>query len=520
MSVRRISIVIVGGFVALGIIFGTGMLSLQGSLLNPTEIARSLKLRADTDANGVLSTKEIRKSLIAIIRGVILGHQTEDIDGDGAVDRADIRATTQAFRSLLSASCGNGVLDVDEDCDDGNTTAGDGCSAQCSIEPGYTCSGTPSVCSATKCVFVTPTYDIDHVTNVQGQSDCDALAAAWCPDHIDSTVFFRVNDQSPATPTYCRGASRSCNLITSRTDTQASGQFDARLHPAECVSHFFSQNAVNIPDTLSVVEFGSFSPLQAGEPLYIPEAIYTACEDTDAPNILGFPGVIRTETYPKKLYSAHYPDRSYPSIREALSDTCVVKSPTVAAQNVPSCYGPYCYVHQRSCVGEDHFPLYSYAIQTQLDPTVYPNAPHQWVPCFTGCSQGFCQDDADFLAQFHCTDQRATDGSQPFSVRLNYVQNFLLSDTSQAATDCIKYDAVNYGARRTLLDALLARGVSRDFVDQIAAYRLLNELSITSTIRSTDPEAWNVNDAIVFLQESNTLFSNGVLNAYNTSLNN
>jgi cysteine-rich repeat protein len=51
--------------------------------------------------------------------------------------------------------CGNGILDDDEnggatntgECDDGGTTAGDGCSATCTVETGWTCSGQPSVCT-------------------------------------------------------------------------------------------------------------------------------------------------------------------------------------------------------------------------------------------------------------------------------------------------------------------------------------------------------------------------------------
>ena len=35
--------------------------------------------------------------------------------------------------------CGNGVLDDGETCDDANTDSGDGCSAECQIEDGYTC---------------------------------------------------------------------------------------------------------------------------------------------------------------------------------------------------------------------------------------------------------------------------------------------------------------------------------------------------------------------------------------------
>lgn len=44
-------------------------------------------------------------------------------------------------------TCDNGTLESGEQCDDGNTTSGDGCSASCQIEPGWTCSGSPSHCT-------------------------------------------------------------------------------------------------------------------------------------------------------------------------------------------------------------------------------------------------------------------------------------------------------------------------------------------------------------------------------------
>jgi len=45
-------------------------------------------------------------------------------------------------------ACGNGVIDAGEECDDGRTDDGDGCSSTCVIEtPGWTCIGEPSVCS-------------------------------------------------------------------------------------------------------------------------------------------------------------------------------------------------------------------------------------------------------------------------------------------------------------------------------------------------------------------------------------
>jgi uncharacterized protein (TIGR03382 family) len=48
---------------------------------------------------------------------------------------------------LINVACGNSILDGGETCDDGNNADGDGCAALCSTEPGYTCTGTPSVCS-------------------------------------------------------------------------------------------------------------------------------------------------------------------------------------------------------------------------------------------------------------------------------------------------------------------------------------------------------------------------------------
>lgn len=51
--------------------------------------------------------------------------------------------------SVCTPNCGNGALDGGETCDDGGTAAGDGCSAECRVEPGYQCSGQPSVCRPT-----------------------------------------------------------------------------------------------------------------------------------------------------------------------------------------------------------------------------------------------------------------------------------------------------------------------------------------------------------------------------------
>ena len=53
----------------------------------------------------------------------------------------------------IAKTCGDGIVAGNEQCDDGNTVAGDGCSATCTLEPGFACvtQGTPpkSVCHAT-----------------------------------------------------------------------------------------------------------------------------------------------------------------------------------------------------------------------------------------------------------------------------------------------------------------------------------------------------------------------------------
>ncbi len=44
------------------------------------------------------------------------------------------------FSTSAYAVCGDGQIDGAEQCDDGNTIAGDGCSATCTVESGFTCS--------------------------------------------------------------------------------------------------------------------------------------------------------------------------------------------------------------------------------------------------------------------------------------------------------------------------------------------------------------------------------------------
>jgi cysteine-rich repeat protein len=56
--------------------------------------------------------------------------------------------TCTGSTSLCTHSCGNGILQrrFGEQCDDGNTDSGDGCTSACQIETGFVCAGAPSLC--------------------------------------------------------------------------------------------------------------------------------------------------------------------------------------------------------------------------------------------------------------------------------------------------------------------------------------------------------------------------------------
>lgn len=66
--------------------------------------------------------------------------------------------------------CGNGLIEPGEGCDDHNAEAGDGCSQACQMEPGYVCSGQPSIC-------------VPGCTPGSGTYNCDGTLANGCECH-------------------------------------------------------------------------------------------------------------------------------------------------------------------------------------------------------------------------------------------------------------------------------------------------------------------------------------------------
>jgi len=117
------------------------------------------------------------------------------------------------------ASCGNGELEGDEQCDDGNTTALDGCSPNCGISLGWTCPEEGMSCEAT-C------------------GDGIALGAEVCDDGNDDDEDYCSNDCSTAglcgDGTQQSGANEQCDDGNTVTETCAYGEESCTVCTDKC----------------------------------------------------------------------------------------------------------------------------------------------------------------------------------------------------------------------------------------------------------------------------------------------
>lgn len=83
---------------------------------------------------------------IALLTG-LLGCDAACIDtAEGGLRRPGARGR-RGMAACAAFVCGNGAIQGDEDCDDGDTTSGDGCSSVCIEELGWDCTGAPSTCT-------------------------------------------------------------------------------------------------------------------------------------------------------------------------------------------------------------------------------------------------------------------------------------------------------------------------------------------------------------------------------------
>ena len=91
-----------------------------------------------SDGRGVVScvTRESACALCQVLNSV--NKLSEDCDSFDDGDTTD---------GTCGDECADGIVQSGEGCDDGNKTSDDGCASDCSLEPGWSCTGQPSVCS-------------------------------------------------------------------------------------------------------------------------------------------------------------------------------------------------------------------------------------------------------------------------------------------------------------------------------------------------------------------------------------
>lgn len=70
----------------------------------------------------------------------------------------------------LVVVCGNGLIQTGEQCDDGNTIDGDGCSSTCQVEDGFVCTGEPSLCEMNEDSSLSSSLSSSSSSSVLGAS--------------------------------------------------------------------------------------------------------------------------------------------------------------------------------------------------------------------------------------------------------------------------------------------------------------------------------------------------------------
>jgi cysteine-rich repeat protein len=111
----------------------------------------------DCNSDGEVGVDEVVQGIrIALLAAPVSSCEAMDVSQDGTLS---IDELVRGVDAALHGCCGDGVADEDEECDDGNVDAGDGCTASCELEPGGdVCAGVPS----------TPGSDVTAVRIAEG----------------------------------------------------------------------------------------------------------------------------------------------------------------------------------------------------------------------------------------------------------------------------------------------------------------------------------------------------------------
>lgn len=129
--------------------------------------------------------------------------------------------------------CGNGALEVGEQCDDANLVGGDGCSSACSTEPGWGCEGQPSQCAELPSIAVrdTATTEGEPATFLVELSSPAPFEVAfdWSTQDGSAVAGADYVGVTGATVQLARGARTATLSVATVLDSQIEGQEDFQV---------------------------------------------------------------------------------------------------------------------------------------------------------------------------------------------------------------------------------------------------------------------------------------------------
>lgn len=164
-------------------------------LVAPTLLAGTLGgcgddsgLMVPDDSTGGVSDTESPTTAVPTTTGVSATTNVSTTTNDSATTVVDTTVDDSSSSDDSSeAVCGNGTIETGENCDDGNASDGDGCSAACLIDEGWYCDGAvPSVCT-TICgdsIIGAPAESCEDGNDVNTDDCTNECQVAVCGDGI------------------------------------------------------------------------------------------------------------------------------------------------------------------------------------------------------------------------------------------------------------------------------------------------------------------------------------------------
>lgn len=186
----------------------------------------------------------------------ITGTETCDDGGTMSGNGCSATCTVEAgyectgMPSVCTVSCGDGNIDPGEGCDDGGTMSGNGCSATCTVEVGYICSGAPSVCvlsCGNNVVDAGETCDDGNTMANDGCSSGCAVEMGYACTGAPSTCSPVCGDGILLAGEYCDDGNTAAGDCCSATCTAEAG---CEIEPNDSIATANASSAVFVSDAV------------------------------------------------------------------------------------------------------------------------------------------------------------------------------------------------------------------------------------------------------------------------------